>query len=144
MFKLKKTEDTGDLSGVILSEEAISVAVEMKNSDPEKSDDSLRVYLEGKGCSGFNYGVTFDKSDDKDIVLPQSTKKGDTIDLVIDKDTFEYVKGSHITWVDDERGKGFLVENPNHRKFRGKFYNSPKWKKKLQEMKAMEELPTDA
>lgn len=97
----------------------------------------LRLYLDGKGCDGFYYGVSFDSKSQEDIGF----LTGD-VEIVVDPDTLPYVSGSRITWVDDERGKGFLVENPNHRKFRGKFYRSKRWKNWSEQRKAAEEAPT--
>ena len=86
----------------------------------------LRLYLEGKGCDGFYYGVTFDKSSKEDITFNQ-----ETISLVVDPQTLEFCWGSTIDWVDDERGQGFLVNNPMHRKYRGKFFKRKAWQEKL-------------
>lgn len=92
----------------------------------------LRVYLEGKGCDGFTYGVSFDNQSDNDLVFPQA---GDnySIDLVCDPDSYNFLKGAVITFVDDERGRGYLVENPRHKRYRGKFYKKKVWQKRLEE-----------
>ena len=57
----------------------------------------------------------------------------ENINIVVDPDTYTFCKGSVIEWVDDDRGQGFLVENPNHKKFRGKFYKRQSWQKALTE-----------
>src|SRR5690606_10734451 len=101
---------------VRLSDGAVQVAVTLA-TEPQNAGKSLRLYIEGKGCDGFVYGVSFDYPSAEDIHFSH-----DTIDLVVDPETLVYVEGSHIEWVDDERGRGFLVENPNHTKFRGKFF----------------------
>lgn len=87
---------------------------------------SLRLYIDGKGCDGFFYGVTFDQSSENDLHFPQGS-----LDCIIDPEAYIFCKGSSIDWIDDERGRGFLVDNPNQRHFRGKFYKKAAWQKKL-------------
>ena len=118
---------------ITLSDVAIKTAVELRDESFELKGKSLRVYIEGKGCGGFYYGVTFDLPNDEDHIYSQRTNCNQEINVIVDKETIEFVQGSTISWVDDERGRGFLVENPNHKKFKGKFFNRPKWKEKLTE-----------
>ena len=92
-------------------------------------DLHLRVYLCGKGCDGFEYGVTFDQKEPDDIEF--SIQAEEPFSVICDPPAFEFVKGSSITWIDDDRGKGFLIENPRHKKFRGKFYKRKFWQEKL-------------
>ena len=102
---------------ISVTKTALSKAIELEANTPEYKGKSLRLYLDGKGCDGFFYGVTFDNQTKDDTIFAQ-----DGIDIVVDPDTYYFVKGSEIDWVDDDRGQGFLVENPNHKSFRGKFY----------------------
>ncbi len=112
---------------IVLSEAAASQAVTLWNN--YSSSDSLRLYLEGKGCDGFFYGVSFDSKTEGDVDLGPIA--GSRLQLITDRDTLEFVKGSKIDWVQDERGAGFLVENPRHSKYRGKFFKRDVWKQKL-------------
>ncbi len=110
---------------IALSEGAVVAAREL-GATPEHVGRPLRVYIEGKGCDGFFYGVSFDE------VLPHDlTWEQDGIRLVVDPEAFRFICGSQVEWVDDERGRGFLVENPRHRRFRGKFYKKSVWKDRL-------------
>ena len=112
---------------ITISEAAASQAVTLwKNYS---NSDSLRLYLEGKGCDGFFYGVSFDSKTKADLDL--GSIAGSQLRLITDHDTLEFVKGSRIDWVEDERGTGFLVENPRHSKYRGKFFKRDVWKQKL-------------
>ncbi len=113
---------------ITLTAPAMAAAQALQAENTAFSGLSLRLYLDGKGCDGFYYGVTFDAATAEDHHFSQ----GD-IDVVVDSDTLEFVAGSTITWVDDERGKGFLVENPRHRQFRGKFYKRSVWQDRLRE-----------
>ncbi|MFK7823882.1 MAG: HesB/IscA family protein [Oligoflexales bacterium] len=115
---------------IIFSDDAIINALDLRKNNPDWQEKSLRLYLEGKGCDGFYYGVCFDEAKPEDLRLAQSFG-GESIDLLVDSDTLKFTDGSQIIWVDDERGKGFLVENPNHRKFRGKFFKRSNWEQRL-------------
>lgn len=110
-----------------LTPAAIEATYGLRSNNEDYRNKDLRLYLAGKGCDGFEYGVSFDERESEDIIIAVN----DEISLVCDSRTLEFVRGSKIDWVDDDRGKGFLVENPNHRKFRGKFYKKSEWKTKI-------------
>jgi iron-sulfur cluster assembly accessory protein len=116
-------------NSLTLTASAIEATRKLVADEPEYFGKHLRVYLAGKGCDGFDYGVTFDHEDPTDVVYQIESD----IRLICDQRSMEFVAGSSIDWVDDERGRGFLVNNPNHRKFRGKFYKKEVWRKKLSE-----------
>ena len=121
---------------VVLDHSALEAAIRLQVEEPDYTGLPLRLYLDGKGCDGFYYGVTFAEQTPDDIVFQQ-----DPITIIVDPDTIEFVQGSTITWVDDERGRGFLVNNPNHRKFRGKFYKKRAWQERLAEKNAAVATP---
>ncbi len=106
---------------------AVEKALEYRKNNPTWEDFDVRLYIEGKGCDGFYYGVTFDKSSHDDLFFPQS----EVLKVLVDPETIKYVQGSTIEWIDDERGQGFLVENPGQKKFRGKFFKRKDWENKV-------------
>jgi iron-sulfur cluster assembly accessory protein len=70
---------------------------------------ALRVYVAGRTCSGLQYGMALDnKPSETDQVFEQ-----DGIRLLIDDQSIDYMRGATIDFVDDGRGKGFVVDNPN-------------------------------
>lgn len=109
-----------------LTQEALVEAKKLAESDPAHHGLPLRVYIEGKGCDGFYYGVAFDPEQSGDTVFMQGDLK-----IVVDQDSLRFIDGSTVVWVDDERGRGFLVENPRQKKFRGKFYKKKAWMDEL-------------
>lgn len=115
------------MHNISLTPTALAKAIELSKKT-ENIGLSLRIYLDGKGCDGFFYGVSFDKASKDDLVKDQ-----ESLSLIIDPDSLTFCDGSEIEWVDDERGTGFLVNNPNHRKFRGKFYKRSSWQKALEQ-----------
>lgn len=67
----------------------------------------LRVFITGGGCSGFQYGFTFDEKRDDDNVI----SCGD-ISVLVDVPSLVYMKGAVVDYVADFRGAGFVVKNP--------------------------------
>ncbi|MDE3269110.1 MAG: iron-sulfur cluster assembly accessory protein [Pseudomonadota bacterium] len=112
---------------VTLTQHAIDKAVALN-----KNNQSLRLYLAGKGCDGFYYGVCFDDRSAEDLCFPQPSTATPDINVIVDPDTLEFTKGSTITWETTKEGAGFLVQNPNHRKYRGKFFKKSTWQQRLQ------------
>ncbi|MCF3649635.1 iron-sulfur cluster assembly accessory protein [Opitutaceae bacterium LMO-CP1] len=68
----------------------------------------LRVLVETGGCSGFQYGMSFDepKADDQ-------TLESEGVSFVIDPASHAYLDGSNIDFDDGLQGKGFEIQNPN-------------------------------
>lgn len=78
----------------------------------------LRVYIEGGGCSGFQYGFTFDEEKTDDDMSVQRTISADDngevmVELLIDPLSFQYLVGAEIDYVDDIEGERFVIRNPN-------------------------------
>jgi iron-sulfur cluster insertion protein len=78
--------------------------------DDEDNDNlKLRVFVTGGGCSGFEYGFTFDEdTDDEDTVIE---KEG--VALVVDSLSFQYLAGAEVDFREDLLGSRFIVTNPN-------------------------------
>lgn len=76
----------------------------------EKAPNSfLRLSVSGGGCSGFQYGFSFDDARlDEDLAFVR-----DGVQLVIDEVSLELVKGAEIDFVEDLMGAYFQVKNPN-------------------------------
>ena len=73
------------------------------------SSYGLRIYVAGRTCSGLQYGMALDNNPgETDLVF-----ENDGIKVIVDNQSIEYMRGATIDFVDDERGKGFMVENPN-------------------------------
>jgi iron-sulfur cluster insertion protein len=69
----------------------------------------LRVFVQGGGCSGFQYGFTFDEETNEDDTV--MTRNGVT--LLIDAMSFQYLVGAEIDYKDDLNGAQFVIKNPN-------------------------------
>jgi iron-sulfur cluster insertion protein len=72
-------------------------------------DLKLRVFVQGGGCSGFQYGFTFDEAVNEDDTL---VTKGN-VTLLIDSMSFQYLVGAEIDYKEDINGSQFVIKNPN-------------------------------
>lgn len=78
-------------------------------SEEENQDLMLRVFISGGGCSGFQYGFTFDeKVEDGD-----SQVENQGVTLVIDPMSVQYLMGAEIDYKEDLQGAQFIIRNPN-------------------------------
>ncbi|WP_420837015.1 iron-sulfur cluster insertion protein ErpA [Candidatus Pandoraea novymonadis] len=69
----------------------------------------LRVFIQGGGCSGFQYGFTFDEDINEDDTVVD--KNG--VSLVIDAMSYQYLVGAEIDYKEDINGAQFIIKNPN-------------------------------
>jgi iron-sulfur cluster insertion protein len=69
----------------------------------------LRVFVQGGGCSGFQYGFTFDEDINEDDT--EFEKNGVT--LLVDSMSFQYLVGAEIDYKEDINGSQFVIKNPN-------------------------------
>ena len=88
-----------------------SAADKVRNLIEEEGNDNLklRVFVTGGGCSGFQYGFTFD----------EAINEGDTavekngVTLLIDPMSYQYMVGAEIDYKEDLEGAQFVIRNPN-------------------------------
>ena len=70
---------------------------------------ALRVFVQGGGCSGFQYGMALENNiRDADL-----TGEFENVQVVVDEISIDYLRGATIDYVDDVMGSGFKIENPN-------------------------------
>ena len=93
---------------VTLSASAAKRVAELKVQE-NTPDAFLRLAVSGGGCSGFQYGFSFDQAKNAD----DRVFARDGIELVIDETSLELVKGAEIDFVEDMMGAAFQVRNPN-------------------------------
>lgn len=117
----KKTA-TGTQSGsaakapVDVTDAAIKKVAELKTEE-NNPKLLLRVFITGGGCSGFQYGFTFDEQqNDDDMVFHQTASidgKETDVDVAIDSMSFPYLIGATIDYKEDLQGSQFVIRNPN-------------------------------
>lgn len=77
----------------------------------EEGNDQLklRVFVTGGGCSGFQYGFTFDELQAEDDT---EVRNGD-VSLVVDSLSYQYLAGAEVDYTEGLQGARFVVSNPN-------------------------------
>ncbi len=89
--------------------EAAASKVKFLIADEDNPELKLRVYITGGGCSGFQYGFTFDdKINDGDMTIE---KQG--VSLVVDPMSLQYLVGGCVDYTEGLEGSRFIVTNPN-------------------------------
>ena len=93
---------------VVFTEAAIRKIEEYSESLEEARGKFLRIFVQGGGCSGFEYGFSFDDRKDEDLLVPQ----GD-IHILVDSFSLPYLEGAIVDFSASLMGSGFRVTNPN-------------------------------
>lgn len=78
-------------------------------SEENNPDIKLRTFVQGGGCSGFQYGFTFDEErNEDDFEFPVGDYK-----MLIDSMSMQYLQGAVIDYKEDLMGSSFNISNPN-------------------------------
>mgnify|MGYP001257180374 FL=1 len=92
-----------------ITDGAVDKILSLADSEDDTNNLNLRVYVTGGGCSGFQYGFSFDKViDEEDTCI---TKDG--ANLVVDSLSLQYLQGSTVDYTEDLMGSKFIIKNPN-------------------------------
>ncbi len=92
--------------------EAAANKVKHLIADEDNPNLKLRVYITGGGCSGFQYGFTFDDQvNEGDMTIE---KQG--VGLVVDPMSLQYLVGGSVDYTEGLEGSRFIVTNPNREK----------------------------
>lgn len=110
MHKSTDIEVNGNaaMPGIIFTSAAARKVQEliMEEANPNLK---LRVYISGGGCSGFQYGFSFDEErSDDDIAVDN-----DGVTLLIDPLSFQYLMGAEVDYSESLQGAQFVIRNPN-------------------------------
>ena len=91
-----------------VSEEA---AVKIRDilAEENNPDLKLRVFVQGGGCSGMQYGFTFDEEQNEDDFVLNF----DEVNILVDSMSSQYLQGAKIDYKDDIMGSSFSIDNPN-------------------------------
>ena len=92
-----------------VTDRAVSKVKEFASKMPDAANKPLRVFIQGGGCSGFQYGFSFDdaRTDDDSVFTRDGVK------LLVDSASLDLLAGSEIDFVEELVGASFQVRNPN-------------------------------
>lgn len=99
---------TAQQPGIVFTDAAARKALELILEE-RNPDLKLRVYIQGGGCSGFQYGFSFDENTEEGDVAV--TREGVT--LVIDPLSYQYLAGAEVDYTESLQGAQFVIRNPN-------------------------------
>ena len=94
---------------VLIFTDSAAAKVRELIEDEGNPDLKLRVFVTGGGCSGFQYGFTFDEEVAEDDAV---IEKGG-VTLLIDPMSYQYLVGAEIDYVEGIEGAQFVIRNPN-------------------------------
>jgi iron-sulfur cluster insertion protein len=89
--------------------EAAASKIQDLLAEEGKSDSGLRVFVQGGGCSGFQYGLMIEENSG----VGDQTYESNGIKLYVDPVSLSYLKGAEVDFVDTITGGGFTIKNPN-------------------------------
>jgi iron-sulfur cluster insertion protein len=101
--------EVGEMPAPIIFTDSAAEKVKQLVDEEGNPDLKLRVFVQGGGCSGFQYGFTFDEVVNEDDT--RMSKNGVT--LLIDAMSLQYLTGAEIDYKEDLQGAQFVIKNPN-------------------------------
>ena len=109
MNAVAEVQDTTTMPAPIIFTDSAAQKVAQLIEEEGNPDLKLRVFVQGGGCSGFQYGFTFDEIVNED----DTTMEKDGVQLLIDSMSYQYLVGAEIDYKDDLEGAQFVIKNPN-------------------------------
>jgi iron-sulfur cluster insertion protein len=88
-----------------------AAAAKVRELIAEEGNDALklRVYIQGGGCSGFQYGFEFDEQQAEDDLAVRT----DNVTLLVDPLSLQYLMGAEVDYTESLHGAQFVIRNPN-------------------------------
>lgn len=93
---------------IVFTESAANKVKELIEEEGN-ADLKLRVFVTGGGCSGFQYGFTFDE----EVAEDDTTMEKNGVKLLIDPMSYQYLVGAEIDYTEGLEGSQFVIRNPN-------------------------------
>ena len=100
--------ETADDRLIVITDSAARRIAALKTQE-EAEGAFLRIAVSGGGCSGFQYGLSFDDQKNADDVVFEK----DGVAVVVDEVSLDLLKGAEIDFVEDLMGASFQIKNPN-------------------------------
>ena len=104
-----EVQTTADAEQALVFTEAAANKVSTLIEEEGNPSLMLRVFISGGGCSGFQYGFTFDEDQQDD----DTAVDRDGVRLLVDPMSFQYLVGADIDYTEGLEGSQFVIRNPN-------------------------------
>ena len=104
------SESTSEVEprGIVVTKNAARRIAMLKEQE-SAGDSFLRIAVSGGGCSGFQYGLSFDDQRNEDDVVFER----DGVGVVVDEVSLDLLNGAEVDFVEDLMGASFQIKNPN-------------------------------
>ena len=99
---------TENLAPIVFTESAANKVKELIEEEGN-AELKLRVFVTGGGCSGFQYGFTFDE----EVADDDTAMEKNGVQLLIDPMSYQYLVGAEIDYTEGLEGSQFVIRNPN-------------------------------
>ena len=93
---------------MVFTQNAVNKVKELIEEE-DNQELKLRVFITGGGCSGFQYGFTFDEIVNEDDFVIEK----DGVSFLVDSMSYQYLVGAEIDYIDSFEGSQFTIKNPN-------------------------------
>lgn len=103
-----ESADASVMPGIVFTNAAARKVQELILEE-RNPDLKLRVYISGGGCSGFQYGFSFDEERAEDDIAVDN----DGMTLLVDPLSFQYLMGAEVDYSESLQGAQFVIRNPN-------------------------------
>ena len=101
--------EVAEMPAPLIFTESAAAKVSQLIDEEGNPDLKLRVFVQGGGCSGFQYGFTFDEEVNED----DSVMEKNGVKLLIDAMSYQYLVGAEIDYTEGLEGSQFVIRNPN-------------------------------
>ena len=108
MNTVAEVQDLGEMPAPLIFTDNAAKKVKELIEEEGSPDLKLRVFVSGGGCSGFQYGFTFEEEVNEDDTQVQK----DTVTLLIDPMSLQYLMGAESDYTDSLQGSQFVIRNP--------------------------------
>ena len=107
-YDMNMTQEQEIPSALVFS---MAAATKVKELIQDEGNDALmlRVFISGGGCSGFQYGFTFDE----EVGDGDTDVENEGVKLLVDPMSFQYLSGAEIDYTEGMEGAQFVIRNPN-------------------------------
>jgi iron-sulfur cluster insertion protein len=109
-YNLLSAQGKGDSLMINVTAAAASKITELLTEE-NKVSAGLRVFVQGGGCSGFQYGLMIDEGEGD--ATTDSVIESNGVKLLVDPISARYLRGAEVDFVDNITGGGFTIRNPN-------------------------------
>ncbi|EDN71298.1 Iron-sulphur cluster biosynthesis [Beggiatoa sp. PS] len=103
------SQETETAPSPLLFTDTAALKVQKLIEEENNNDLMLRVFVQGGGCSGFQYGFTFDEN----IQEGDTVVENQGVKLLVDPMSYQYLVGAEIDYSEGLEGAQFVIRNPN-------------------------------